>query len=346
MNLPLPQGHDLLTNSRLQCAKTCGRKHYFRYEIGVRRGGDEYRTALRRGTAIHKGLELLAAGHQPTAEMLGIKLDHEGAMIAAMLAGYAAHWQCERQQIARWLAVELPFDLPITNPATGRKGKYRKAGKIDGIAELVDGRVVIVEHKTAKDDLDPGSPYWQRLTIDSQISMYWLAAKELGYDIQGVLYDVLRTPAQLVSQVPLLDSNGVPIVLDANGDRVFKKDGTPRQTGSTADGYVLQVRMETPEEYGRRIAADISSRPQHYYHRREIPRLASDIDEFAVELWEQSQQLQHNRRKGWWPRNSSACVQYQSPCEYLSICANGIEPENPPSGFQRVTSVHPELEAA
>lgn len=347
MTVTLPQGHNLLTHSRLQCAKTCGRMHYFKYEQGVRRAGDEYRTSLRRGSAIHKGLELYANGLAVTAESIGIKgLDYDSAMVAAMLAGYIAYWE-SRSAIRRWLAVELPFDLPIINPTTGAAAKYhRKAGKIDGIAELVDGRIAIVEHKTAKDDLGPDSAYWQRLAIDSQISHYWLAATEMGYDIQTVLYDVLRTPGQEPSQVPLLDGNGSKIVLDATGQRVFTQQGKPRQTGSTTEGYVLQVRMETAGEYGRRIAEDIKARPDHYYHRREIPRLKSDIAEFASELWQQSQQMHSNRKNGWWPRNSSACVQYQSPCEYLSICANGIDPESLPSGFQRVSNIHPELEAA
>lgn len=50
-------GRDLLTNSRLKCFQTCRRKHFYRYELGVRRVGGEDKEALVFGSLLHTGLE-------------------------------------------------------------------------------------------------------------------------------------------------------------------------------------------------------------------------------------------------------------------------------------------------
>ena len=59
---------------------------------------------------------------------------------------------------------------------------------------LPDGRVAIVEFKTTRDEISPGSDYWKRLNIDRQVSVYMLGARALGYDATAVLYDAARVP--------------------------------------------------------------------------------------------------------------------------------------------------------
>ena len=51
-------GKDLLTNSRLKCFQTCRRKHYYEYELGVRKVDEEEREALYFGTMFHAALDL------------------------------------------------------------------------------------------------------------------------------------------------------------------------------------------------------------------------------------------------------------------------------------------------
>lgn len=360
MSIALPQrGENLLTHSRRSCLAACPRKHFYRYELGVRRGGDA--KPLRRGSAVHNGLELLAKGDSDwlykaldsyatcpdwvTNEELIQEWLGEREVVLAMLRGYFNHWNAIRSNVQKYIAVELPFELPIVNPDTGKPSRlFKVAGKIDGIVELTDGRLAVLEHKTASDDLSPGSVYWQRLDIDSQISLYYIAARELGYDVQTVLYDVLKTPELSPKQVPVVDDEGIKIVHDAQGQRVRTKDGKKwRETGDTAAGYVAQVRLETMQEFGARLATDIASRPDYYYQRREIPRLESDLIEFRRELWAGQEELRTRQKENRWSRTTAACVSYSTPCEYLSICRNGLDPLNPPSGFTRVPHLHPEL---
>ena len=57
VSLPQIHGQDMLTHSRMSCFRTCNRKHYFSYELGIRPDRDA--TALRIGGCVHKALESL-----------------------------------------------------------------------------------------------------------------------------------------------------------------------------------------------------------------------------------------------------------------------------------------------
>lgn len=50
-------GRDLLTNSRVKTFQTCRRKHFYKYELGVRRKGGEEKEALVFGSLVHVALE-------------------------------------------------------------------------------------------------------------------------------------------------------------------------------------------------------------------------------------------------------------------------------------------------
>jgi hypothetical protein len=97
--------------------------------------------------------------------------------------------------------------------------------------------------------------------------------------------------------VPLTDAEGAKIVLDREGNRVRTKDGKKwRESGSEGDGYTLQVRKETPDEFFERLRADIASRPTFYYAREEIPRLSADLEDCREELWQQQQDIREAQK--------------------------------------------------
>ncbi len=50
-------GRDVLTHSRVRCFQTCRRKHYYRYELGIERAGEDESEALYFGSMIHTALE-------------------------------------------------------------------------------------------------------------------------------------------------------------------------------------------------------------------------------------------------------------------------------------------------
>jgi len=325
----------LLTHSRMACAKSCLRKHYYRYEVGIAR--DRGTAPLRIGQAVHLGLDILARGstlaqvdveigllYQDTPPWVEDRTDWlaERETIMALLCGYEARWGFIAFEVVE---SEIAFDLPLRNPDTGAQTPvFKLAGKIDKIVRLPDGRLAVMEHKTCSEDLSPESDYWRRLRLDQQISLYYLAARRMGYDVQTVLYDVIRKP-------DLRRLRATPIE-----NRNYKKDGSLYASQRDSD--------ETAQEYARRIIDAIGKEPTRYYARKAIARLDSDLIEFEHELWQIQHTLRSCQRHGRWYRNTAACLRPYK-CEFFDLCCEGAYPiEHAPEGYVQLDSVHPELE--
>lgn len=344
----------LLTHSRQDTFKVCRRKHYYAYELGLRR--TEEARALRMGSAFHEGIAALGNGLGIDKACEFVRSHYE-----EMPEAFDVYeWVIECETILRlvcayqwrWasagltnVATELAFELPCVNPATGKPTPiFNLAGKIDAIVRLEDGRLAVKETKTLSDEIGPDSPLWRRLRMDHQISLYIHAARQLGFAVDTVLYDVVRKPSIAPTAVPILDADGIKIVLDRNGNRVMNKNKTPRQTASAEDGYVLQSRTMTPEEWGQKLTDDICSRPDFYFARVEIPRLDADVAEYQAELWEIQQAIREAQRTGRHYRTvgKNTC----GYCSYFDLCSTSqnVDPNNPPIGFEILSDVNPELE--
>lgn len=311
--------------------------------------------ALRIGGAVHKGWELFRKGTPAelalAQSIVGYEIipewadpydwSMEQATVYGLLRAYFDHYSGDQLE---FVEVERGFALPLVNPDTKAKSRtFERAGKIDGIVKW-DGRLMLLEGKTTSDPIDPASDYWLRLRVDPQPSMYVLAARDLGYDVQAVIYDVIHKPAMRPAAIALVE-DGAKIVLNSAGERVRTKDGKKwRETGDAALGYVLQTRPETPDEFGARIYEDCKARPDFYFARREIPRLEDDLNEFREELWQVAQLLQQCKSRGLWFRNCGKAT--CTGCEYADICLHGIkvDPAALPPGYQKLDSLHPELE--
>ncbi len=220
------------------------------------------------------------------------------------------------------LECETEFSFPLLNPETESPSRsFVEAGKIDVLLRRKANRaLVVLEFKTTSDDVDAGSDYWDRLRMDTQISKYFLAASQRGEAVETVLYDVMRKPGQRPASIPLRDDAGFKIVLDRNNQRVLTANGKkPRETSDAEQGWMLQTREETPEEFERRLIEVIGEDPKRFFAQREAPRTDSDILEYMSDAWSLSQQILYFRANKVWPRNPSACKQ-MGTCEFYDLC--------------------------
>jgi hypothetical protein len=341
----------LLTHSRQSCFKTCRKQSWFAYEIGLRREIDG--APLRMGSAYHAGLESIAnlEGIDVACERVRSYYEScpdgwdqyewqiECETVLRLLTGYVWRWENEPLE---YLAAEQAFQLPLLNPDTGKPTPlFALAGKIDGIVRLQDTRLAVGENKLLGEDIGPDSILWRRMQIDHQISMYMIAARRLGYPVDCVLYNVTRKPTIKPTAIPLLDELGVKIVLDGAGNRVKTKTGYYRTTGDTAQGYVLQTRPMTVEEWGDKLSDDIYQRPDFYYARKEIARLDQDLKEYEYELWSIQQTIREAQKTNRWFKTAGKCCDW---CSYFSVCtSNWQDGDSLPEGFIRVANKHPEL---
>ncbi len=352
------EGVNHLTNSRMACHKVCRRKDYYCYEKGWRPKTDK--APLRIGSEFHEGVDLMAKGATSGQACQAIRanydikiidspsdrereLGYESVTVRALLAGYATAWQDSKIEI---IESETSFDLPIINENGNPMRLFRQAGKRDRIGRLPDGRIALMETKTVSEDIGPGSDYRNILAINQQISMYVSSALAEGKNIETTLYDCIRKPTIKPTPVPLLDDDDLKIVLDAEGERVYNKTNKkPRQTASTADGYVLQTRPMTNDEWMTKLSADIATQPEKYYQRFEVPRLQTDLDEFNDELWMIAKDIGECRRLGRWYRNTANCRMWNSVCPYYPLCAGERDISNGvPDGFRQAKTLHEELE--
>jgi len=385
-----PDGMDTLTNSRKGCAMTCLRKHFIEYEQGVR--PVEQARPLWMGSVFHEYLDFRARMTDTTPESKPVPAMTPQEAADKALAIYDTglehvddermeQWLIDREVLYRlmicynwrWseyddnievVASELKFELPIINPESGFPMRsFNLSGKIDKIVKLADGRLALMEHKTTSKDLSPDSTYWSRLSIDSQISIYYMAAQQLGYDIKTVIYDVIRKPS--IKPAPLTQA-ATKVLMDTgaymgknketkelsimygNYDVLASDDVTSvdvdNRHAEVIPGKKANAIRETLPMYGDRLTYEIGENPDYYMQRKELARLPNEIDETRYELWQTAKLLMDCRNNNRWPRNTSACTMF-GQCQNFNICTNGgLNPNGSlPEGFVRVDNIHQEL---
>ncbi len=270
---PAKRSLPLLTQSEVRTFRRCARERFYRY-VMLRRSRIDAEP-LSFGKFVHAELQRLWTTTGEVEHVPAPKDPFKAKTAAVLTMGYSARWGIPDGS----LGAEIEFQTALTNPETGAPSKtYELAGKLDALQQQPDASVLVVEHKTTSEDIEAGSDYWKRLRIDTQISTYYVGARSLGYDVSGVLYDVIRKPTI-----------------------------RPRNT-------------ETPEAWGQRLAADITDRPDRYYARQVVVRLAQEEQEAAQDMWQSARNIADADRLGRHPKNSDACVRWGRTCNYFGVC--------------------------
>jgi len=307
---------ELLTHSRQAAMGRCLRESYYRYELGLE--VEKKSDALRIGTMVHKALETLSDGCDAAVAVLAenyaktppwvadndellTKWEVEYVTVCQLVLGYTWHWEKQPWTV---VAAELPFQLMIRKANGKALRGYRNAGKLDKIIRHGDG-LALAEHKTTADSIAPDSDYWGMVRVDDQVSRYMLAARDLGYDVRTIIWDVIKKPGIRPKVV--------------NGDR------------------------ETPDQFGKRLSADIRKRPEFYYARMEMSRTETELKRFREQL---AADVEHHRwlkRTGYWRPNAQACTRIGT-CRYLPICPGEFrKADDAPAGYVWLDNKHPEL---
>lgn len=312
----------VITNSMAGCFRSCARKCKFRY-VDMRRPHTKS-SPLYMGQLIHEALEKWLPSHdgslaQAHLEAAEIEDEYTRAKLMAMMHGYHVAY---RDDGVEAVEIEKQFDIPLVNPATGRASRtWRVGGKVDAIVKWKD-KLWVMEHKTSSQDIEPGSTYWQRLRLDSQVSTYFMAAKEMGYDVEGILYDVLWKP------------NKRPLMATPEDKRKYLKDGRLHTSQREDD--------EQPVAYMARIMTDCAANPKRYYQRGIVLRGEVEQEEAAFDLWQTASMIHNSTKAGRWPRNPGNCFFFNSQCDYFDVCT-GIASIDDNLRFRTADSEHEEL---
>jgi len=299
---------ELLTATRMNMVLGCPRKHYWRYEVGLRSTSDAQ--PLRFGSAWHLGMEARWQG-MTFEEALAVALsgakefnELDVAILSGMLAGY--YFRYAHNEVVKELHAETEFRMPLSGSRT-----FDVAGKIDGLGVLHDGRLALVEHKTSGEDISDTSDYWLRLRFNQQIYQYVLAACALGWDVSHVIYDVARKPMIRVKQNETVEQFGQRLAEDtqARPEFYFARREVPILDQDVAEFEVQRLALSRQILFFR-SASRSARKPEHG-----------------------------------WPRNCGGMT--CKFCEYEGFCMQNIsvDPGNPPAGFA-VGPINPELAEA
>lgn len=296
----------LITNSRLRAFRRCPMFHELAYVQLIRPIQQTY--PIRFGSMGHVGLERwwgttenrLAAALRAIGRACDEQGFDEWERIKAeeLIRGYDARWSDAGYET---IAVEQEFSIPIENGDT-------LGGKFDVICQK-SGRVFILDHKFTSKDLTPGGDYYRKVVVlDTQVSTYYRAAKELKYDPAGWVHDcILRVALR------------------------------PYKAGKTRKAD------ETPEEYRARVREDIAENPDKYYQRYTIVRTERDEAKAEIDLRRTVRHLKIAVEEGSY-RNPDACENHGYVCEYFSVC-EGVDSTDNVLKFRRASTPNEELNA-
>jgi hypothetical protein len=341
----------LYTASRLRVFRQCIRAHFYRYVYGIRTPSSP---AMAFGTNTHAALEAWYRAWQCGEDRLQAAFaaidaienidDIERIRLRVLVAAYDARWGAEDWEV---LAVEIEFRYYLDGIEIG--------GKIDAIIrERSTGRVYVVEHKTSTADTTAGAPYWDRLAIDTQVSIYVDGASfGLDYDISGCIYDVLKRPLHDRLLATPEDKRKYTI------GKGCKKCGGSAKAGEVSQGrgfYTVNFttveeikcedcagtgwkkdkngapeaprlhsnqrdRDETLDEFEERLTTEVGERIEEFLSRGIVVRLDDELPKIRQELIDTILSMQALEREGLAPPNHDACIRGRDTCAFFVACS-------------------------
>lgn len=247
----------------------------------------------------------------------------------AQLIAYHERWKDEAYEP---FCVEHEYYLPVVNPSTGRFSRiWRQAGKYDG--GVIDGsRRFLLEHKTTSMPIDQDADFWRTWAINSQASKYMLSAWQEGNKLDGTLLDVIKKATIKPKKLAEVIRRQIASLQEYCGQKV---------QDDIVQNVIAGQMEECPRLYGMRFLADMRANPDKYFARRIVPRLDSELLEFAEELWQTCKEINNTRTTNAHYRNSGACMTYGRACDYLGICSGYDTPES--DKWSKTRDVHGEL---
>lgn len=247
----------------------------------------------------------------------------DAAKARAMVVAYCTFWDATEAEV---LAVEREFLAPFVRPDGTVDPDWLLAGKID-LALRIDGRVVLVDHKTSSEDVSPGGTFRARLALNAQATHYIIGARSIELEAEAFMFDVLGKPG-------IEPALATPVESRKYTAEKWTKHPDCKGKGCSGctDGKTLaeparlyanqRDRDETPAEYFARCCVVIAENPDRYLAQIEVMRTEREVERYMRELLIDSTLMDTVREYGLVSMNEGACFQYGGrPCSYHPVCS-------------------------
>jgi len=200
------------------------------------------------------------------------------------------------------IAVEEQVRAAILDPKTGQPSETYDYGMV------LD--MVVRERSTGeyvlvehKTTSQLNEAYWRKLELDPQLSGYWLGCHAKGWPITKIIYNVIKLPG------------------------------------------IRQRQTESRKSYYDRIREELTMQPEKYFHRKPIYRTQEQLLEFLDGTWRWIKfidRLWGRPMQDWLKSDIIACTRFNRTCEFLDVCAYGMEGPHM-SAFYKRDEQHPEF---
>jgi hypothetical protein len=282
--------------SKVNCALRCLQKYKYRYIENIEKIYKDARPQL--GVIGHKSLEYYLSGKDWTAPIAEFEAElrkmmaeersvyaHIPGELYRMIRGYINHWKKVDSGI-KTIAVELPFEVK-----TPKGNTYE--GVIDWVYEDAEG-VWICDHKFMKQIPNEAVRY-----LDAQTNLYFYAARGLGFNPIGVVFDYIRTkpPTQ-----PKILKNGTVSKADIDTD---------------VETYLSAIRSAglSPKDY-----MDVLEKLKHnvFYKRTKVPKPERITKNILDDFDNTCNLIQLCEANKLFPRSMNLNCSWD--CEYSELC--------------------------
>jgi hypothetical protein len=347
--------------------KLCPMLYYLRHVLRLR--PIEEPETLRIGSSWHKCLEILTdpnggqeamidhlnrayAKCPPSVELTDWEVERTILLYTAL--GWQWHWQNDQVET---LAREVSFNRQVNN-------LYSRRGKIDRVIRR-NRQLHLGEYKSTSKPIDPGSLYWDRLKLDSQLTLYLIEARhaqlagqleQYGISasdslISGMLYDVWRKPTIRPKKLTQADTKKFledgkyfeeqfivhrnprqMMIVEINGIAIDLSNPLQATSGKKEGTFAIR---ETPEMFGARLLADIREQPDRYFARKEIARTDQELQQLNEEYANIARLTDIVTRRHLWFKNEHHCdATYR--CAFYPICYYNLDVTDGkvPDGFR------------
>ena len=332
-------GKKLLTYSALSTYRKCPMRYNLRYEKNLIPVENDEKLFF--GGIVHKALETWhsATGcdfdlrkqlvlEQIDESCKGWKTDSDKRktrlLATEMMLAYMERYRNDNFEV---VAIEHEFNGEITNPRTGAKSKtFVIKGKADGIVKT-DRGLFLLEHKTTSRLMeDPIDKLWE----DTQVGIYVCYLRDLGYDIQGVIYNELSKCSLIQrrgeSEMDFQIRHAELCAKNKNGTSTAK-----RQLPETDDEYAQRVRQWYKE--GER------------FQRTELSLSETQLNLVRKDVWGMTQQFLDARRRNDWFCNRESCNTFFGNCDYRRYCQSNYSESVRKEMFEITVTPHTEFES-
>jgi len=364
-----------ITNSERKTA-SCPQRWLYRYGLGLANSGPSH--AMRVGSLIHHGLRYLPKRkdeqlvkeaesriHEMADELLGSEgvLDPSRPTVDASAVRESRDEAVAlfREYVQAWgddaglqiLFTEQTLRAKVRHPETGRRSPVTEfAGVLDGVCRI-NGRDWLLERKSTTIDLER---WVQEHRYNPQAATYGWLAREHGFDLAGVCYDLILRAVPLTELPKTKPTKSEPL------GRLRKPapSSLPRCTAETWASEIKSCGQHLDSfDWYRDVHNRLLHRERnHYWLRREFESFqAGEIDRTEVELYHVATQLRRwhdiaapyraeivseagkarlslgadvsagkaavdalSAIGAMFPRNPAMCREYNRPCDYAEAC--------------------------